>query len=267
MQCSKLSSHSYAATHLVLHGLWPQYSTARGEGTAEYWPQYCGIDDTTHWNVVGSLLPDVANSFYEDWQKYAPAYAFGGLASHEWAKHGTCYTKELSSAVSNNDVAMLQTLYFQYANNLVRSVGTPSELINSQAAGTSLPLEEIQNLFGGPSKVALSCSVYQGKPYLSQVNVCYEVRNNGAPGPRSVCPTHVIDSTYANSCVTKGVAKIYFSRWGNCPMLAEQGSWSEGPCPAGGGGGGSSSAYLNYYQHSHVAIGLMSLGFFFFLIG
>ena len=84
-ECQTQTEDRYDATHLTLHGLWPQ-----PKGNA-----YCGvsnkdktIDRNKHWN----LLPEVKVS---DSTATALAIAMPGIASyldrHEWIKHGTCY--------------------------------------------------------------------------------------------------------------------------------------------------------------------------------
>jgi ribonuclease I len=79
---------------LNVHGLWPNYDPARHNGST--WPQYCGAYQpcfATH--DVGQMCPPEAAVYSEfnvssKWHTYALEYAFSTLATHEWAKHGSC---------------------------------------------------------------------------------------------------------------------------------------------------------------------------------
>lgn len=84
-ECTTQTDNRFDATHLTLHGLWPQ-------------PQnnaYCGVSDTDkaidrnkHWNLLLEVMVD--NNTRD-----AMATSMPGVVSyidrHEWIKHGTCY--------------------------------------------------------------------------------------------------------------------------------------------------------------------------------
>jgi ribonuclease I len=79
---------------LNVHGLWPNYDPANHSNYT--WPQYCGAYqpcNATH--DVGPMCPPEAAVYSEynvssKWHTYALEYAFSTLATHEWAKHGSC---------------------------------------------------------------------------------------------------------------------------------------------------------------------------------
>lgn len=89
-------NHSYAATHLSLHGIWPQYS---GDRVKEGYPQFCQGplgNFTPCATDLGSAVCAPNRSAVQQfntselWQKFALEYAWNELALHEWAKHGSC---------------------------------------------------------------------------------------------------------------------------------------------------------------------------------
>lgn len=86
-ECKTLSASRFDATHLVLHGLWPQ---PRNNA-------YCGvstkdksIDRKGRWHLLKPLKLD--KSIAKELAKVMPGMA-SNLQRHEWIKHGTCYGK------------------------------------------------------------------------------------------------------------------------------------------------------------------------------
>lgn len=107
------ASNSYAASHLSLHGIWPQYSGVRN---ADGYPQFCQgpfgnftICATDLGAPVCRPNSSAVKQFNTSglWQKFALEYAWNGLALHEWAKHGSC------SAWSDADYFQAQAAAFQ----------------------------------------------------------------------------------------------------------------------------------------------------------
>ena len=93
-----LSPDTFAATHISVHGLWPNYDPTLHDGQS--WPQFCVRPDGetfTDCEADYSSQPyctpsgayDVFNTSI-GWQTYALEYAWSDLASHEWSKHGSC---------------------------------------------------------------------------------------------------------------------------------------------------------------------------------
>ncbi|CEG58908.1 ribonuclease T2 family protein [Legionella fallonii] len=82
-ECSKLSPNSYQATHLTLHGLWPNQD-ACGQRYG-----FCGVNPrANHCDYSPlNLSPAVA----EQLKQLMPSYHYGScLERHEWNKHGSC---------------------------------------------------------------------------------------------------------------------------------------------------------------------------------
>jgi ribonuclease T2 len=86
-ECKSLTASRFDASHLVLHGLWPQ---PRNNA-------YCGvsvkdksIDRKKRWDLLKPLTLDP--TVLKELKKVMPGYA-SNLQRHEWIKHGTCYGK------------------------------------------------------------------------------------------------------------------------------------------------------------------------------
>ena len=86
-ECKSGRSGSYSASHLSLHGLWPQ---PRNNA-------YCGVSETDrsvdrkgHWDLLKPLT--LSESTKKELTKVMPGFA-SLLQRHEWIKHGTCYSK------------------------------------------------------------------------------------------------------------------------------------------------------------------------------
>jgi ribonuclease I len=94
------ASASLSLLCLSSPGLWPNYDPALHDGMA--WPQYCARPDgeaftdceansASHAYCTPTSALDVYNdSSTSGWQEWALEYSWSDLASHEWAKHGSC---------------------------------------------------------------------------------------------------------------------------------------------------------------------------------
>ena len=82
-ECLKLNRNSYQASHLTLHGLWPnQDACGQRYGFCGTNPQpaHCDYSPLELSSVVAEKL-----------KKLMPSYYFGScLERHEWNKHGSC---------------------------------------------------------------------------------------------------------------------------------------------------------------------------------
>ena len=84
---------SRAARGLSIHGLWPNF-----DSTHEYsWPQFCKNASLDYTACTGAAPPSYcaisATTRAEmdtAWSTNYPEYVWSDLASHEWAKHGSC---------------------------------------------------------------------------------------------------------------------------------------------------------------------------------
>lgn len=82
-ECRKLSKNSYQASHLTLHGLWPNMSSC-GQHYG-----YCGVKaQSNHCDYAPVTL---SNPISNELKKIMPSYSYGScLERHEWNKHGSC---------------------------------------------------------------------------------------------------------------------------------------------------------------------------------
>jgi len=176
----------WGATHLTLHGLWPQYNYSRD---GHYWPQYCSD---------APLKEEVVQKFKPKWETYAPAYVLKEylLPKHEWSRHGTCS-------------GLAQLDYFMSSLLLITEQSTPSILINN--IGQTITRSEIEQSYGGKDKVALACS---DSGALQQAITCYKKDKMGrlVNGQPVTCPQDVLMSKSDNSCGDS----IYIRRVGDC---------------------------------------------------
>ena len=208
---------------LTLHGMWPSYATpvdgdAAGEDEIDvaaprrslreeasvaagggkcFWPQMCTkpgwFPKSSPWTYDPSLLPKGPQ-----YEALAPAWYSDGLGSHEWPKHGTCAAWADGTGTTKG---LDQKGYYDAMFALAKAEGTPNALVD--AMGGSLPLKELQDLFGGAKRVALGCTP---RCELVQVLTCYAQGEGteaspAGPGERADCPcTGVRDSHYDNSC-------------------------------------------------------------------
>jgi ribonuclease T2 len=145
-ECEELNSASFYASHLSLHGLWPQ-----PRGT-----QYCNVandvrqlDRDHDWEDLPE--PEMSPETLKRLAGVMPGVE-SKLQRHEWIVHGTCY-----GASADN--------YFTRAAGLAEAVDTSkvAELFGSNA-GKTLSADAIRAAFdqafggGAGSRVTVSCS-------------------------------------------------------------------------------------------------------------
>jgi len=158
-------SGSFAATHLSVHGLWPNFEPAQHGGLL--WPQFCvaagsgganytSCDPAAGGRANGTICeiePATWAAFNGTsrgtWPTHNPEYAFGDLAAHEWAKHGSCS-------------GLAQEPYFALveARALPLVSGTGGALVTSRVGGNASHAE-LAAAFGADvngKKVSFSCS-------------------------------------------------------------------------------------------------------------
>jgi ribonuclease T2 len=203
-ECSGLQG-SFAANHLTLHGLWPNYSDTEAKGRATY-PQFCGAFKHCQKNHDKSCEPD-PSTVPAEMKQLAPGYIGDGyfLADHEWPKHGSC-------------TGLDPATYFKAALDAMKArpgeSGTPAAL--KAAVGKEIALPDLQNAFGMPAtSVLLSCD---SDCRLSQVSFCLAHDAHGMPTTPIVCPTNTTTAEYDNGCVTRGCQSITVQEAGSCDI-------------------------------------------------
>ena len=189
---------AFSANHLSLHGLWPGFSTPRSGG--ETFPENCA----TKAKLVQESMPrdyiDLAPS-YTTWNATKHQAEVGGLAKHEWLKHGTC------SGLSPDG-------YFAEAlrafSLLPGDRGTP-ELIKANVGG-SVSAAALRASYA--KRVAIKgdrgCN-------LSEVTACFSKLPDGRIDAQVDCPEHVMRGRDSPNCST-----IRINQLGQCMLDAKK---------------------------------------------
>lgn len=141
-ECLKLSRDSYAAKHLVLHGLWPNQNLC-GQNYG-----FCGIRPKSNHCDYSPL--NLSTSVSDALKKIMPSYQYGScLERHEWNKHGSC------QILSEDD-------YFALASRLAFEADESAFVQYIHAhQGEKVKLSKLQDLvekdFGNKGKVYFGC--------------------------------------------------------------------------------------------------------------
>jgi ribonuclease I len=189
------------------------------------WPEYCQDVDP----VNTELYPP-------GFCPHAPAYCTGpdgGLAAHEWPKHGSC-------------TSLSQQAYYAQVYRAKKAIDD-SEGVQyiHQKNGQTVPLRTAIEKFGGAGWVALSCD---SNCRLSQVGICYAVEGDDTVGDRTPCPAiGVLDSGYNNSCQIKSCMSIEIPAKGQCSDVGE-------PLYVGNDYEGRSNAPVGDFEYYYLAL-------------
>mmetsp|Transcript_18560 Transcript_18560/g.30268 ORF Transcript_18560/g.30268 Transcript_18560/m.30268 type:complete len:178 (-) Transcript_18560:477-1010(-) len=177
----------------MLHGLWPAFSSKRGDkGT---YPSDC---KTIQSRFEKAAIPPLALDL-------APNY-HGGLAKHEWKKHGTC---------SN----LPPKLYFEEALRVMLSMprtdrGTP-EIIKKNIGG-QVDSSELRKSYVKDVGIKVS-----NKCVLEEITSCWAKTNkNGLEkvGQQVDCPDYIMKGFRNNCDGKKCKGKIKIAKLGTCEV-------------------------------------------------
>ena len=145
-ECGDLKASSFDATHLSLHGLWPQ---PRGTQYCNVAPDLQHADNNHDWNALPE--PDMS----ADTRKRLAAVMPGvqsNLQRHEWIVHGTCF-----GATADK--------YFTRAAGLAEAVNASKVAqVFADNAGRNLSADAIRSAFdeafgtGVGARVTVSCN-------------------------------------------------------------------------------------------------------------
>lgn len=166
--CSNLYG-GYTATHLGLHGLWPQYYRI-----PPTYPTYC-LDSPGGENFDKNQLTQAT------WNQYVSLVPVDAeeLAAHQWNKHGTCS-------------GLTQEQYFNKTiKGAINMPGTPMGL--QDYIGRSLSYDKLSSFFGGENMVQLNCNYHSDEQkYYFLTAITIWDKNTGVmmanPGFVSTCP-------------------------------------------------------------------------------
>lgn len=195
-QCANLAG-SFAATHLTLHGLWPNFTDEQSRGRPRAWPQFCGSYAHCEQAEDASCAPGVAVP--PELAELAPAYVTDTLATHEWSKHGSC-------------TALPAAGYFAAELTAIRSI--PNADAMAASIGKDLARDDLQRAFGiPPASVVLGCDAHCR---LTQVGFCLAKDAHDNPTTPTPCTQNVTTSDYDNGCVVRGCARVAIQAAGAC---------------------------------------------------
>jgi ribonuclease T2 len=197
-QCANLTG-AYAATHLTLHGLWPNYTDDEARSAHSPYPQFCG--SYAHCKKHdASCVPD-PSTIPDEMRTLGPGYVgdHDFLADHEWPKHGSC------TGLAAGD-------YFRAALAAMKSTAHDDKL--AAAIGGDIALADLESAFGVPKdSVLLSCDK---QCRLSQVSFCLAHDARNVPTTPTTCPTNTTKAQYDNGCVTRGCQRVAIQAVGSC---------------------------------------------------
>ncbi|WP_069298917.1 ribonuclease T2 family protein [Neptunicoccus sediminis] len=132
-QCAPQKDHGW-----VLHGLWPQQE--RG------WPSYCSANTRAPSRAMTAAMADIMGT--------------GGLAWHQWKKHGTC------SGLSADD-------YYALSREAYARVNRP-EVLRKLDRTITLPARVIEDAFldANPDLQAEQITVTCKSNHIQEVRIC-----------------------------------------------------------------------------------------------
>lgn len=219
-ECQGLQG-SFGATHLTIHGLWPNYTDAQAHQAGAGWPQYCAPYGSCQTNPPSGCDPD-PSTIPADMTTYGPGYVSDNdfLADHEWPKHGSCTGLDSGT-------------YFSSAITSLKALpgdqGTPDLLTRN--IGGSVAATDLRAAFGSPESVMLSCD---SSCNLTQVSICLTNAASGQPGTRTACPSNVTSSAYDNGCFVNHCQNVKIQAAGQCSGGGSSGSGGQCSSPGQG---------------------------------
>jgi ribonuclease T2 len=189
-ECRALDSGDFAATHLTVHGLWPNDRLNAG-------PTYCGIDEETRaldkpksWCELPE--PEMSGKTRAHLAQTMPG-VLSCLDRHEWIKHGTC-------AGIGAERYFGETVRLAAAVQATAFGRTVAANVGREVAAEQL-IQAFEASFGAGSGKALTlvCSDRGG---LSEIRIALQARalegeldggdlHLGGPAPASQCPRTV----------------------------------------------------------------------------
>lgn len=214
-ECEHLED-TFGATHLTLHGLWPQFNDEEAQQQHCTYPAYCGgLCECQGSDAPPGCFPDPA-TIPHAMGTYGPGFVTDNsfLANHEWPKHGSCTGLDARTFFQSTIDALL---------SLPGERGTPAAIGGNVGGGVAL--EELRAAFGPGDSGVFSCDADCN---LAEVGVCFSVDGQRRPAAPMTCPRNVTGSS-SNSCVGPAAQP-------RCPTVNIQAAK-----PFDGGGGPSST--------------------------
>lgn len=163
-ECQTLTADRFDATHLALHGLWPDQS-----GDAAHSYGYCGVSSGDQSRDKAPTWCSLREPAYSDATHAALLTVMPGVDScldhHEWTKHGSCS-------------GLTADQYFATAAGLVQAIAASSFGSYLAAhAGQTVDAAALRSAFeadfgaGSAGKVVMNCTRVGGASALLEVRL------------------------------------------------------------------------------------------------
>ena len=169
-ECRSLTPDRFAASHFVLHGLWPDDLDDR-----RAFPCYCGTGQplSCRERRPTDRSVRVSDGIYAQLREAMPGVQ-SGLHRYQWTKHGSCYERDRTDSDKGAD----PDEYFDEALNLLEQVNRSAVRdVFVEAAGRVLPATRIQKAFdqafgrGAGRRVQILCQARQGRQIIVELRI------------------------------------------------------------------------------------------------
>lgn len=157
-ECRGQTASRYDASHLALHGLWPQPRSN----------EFCGVSATdvanseTNWRALPQI--DLSTGLRSRLNQVMPGTR-SLLERHEWIRHGTCYGTTAEQ-------------YFSDAVHLMDQLNaSPVAQLFADNVGDTLTLRDIRRSFdqafgrGAGQRVSIDCTNDDGRTLISEITI------------------------------------------------------------------------------------------------
>jgi len=171
-ECRELTSTSFSASHLSLHGLWPQ---PRGTQYCNVAPNVRQFDQNHDWNSLPE--PEMSADTLKRLSGVMPGVQ-SKLQRHEWIVHGTCFGGSADG-------------YFNRAAGLAEAVDASKVAqVFAASAGRNLSASDIRAAFdeafgsGAGARVTVSCNGRGDNRKITEIvlNLAGDVSGNAPLG-------------------------------------------------------------------------------------
>ncbi len=172
------------ASHLVLHGLWPQ---PRNNQYCNVSKKLIALDKQKRWNALPDL--DLNSTTKALLEQYMPGYK-SNLHKHEWIKHGTCYGTDANSYFYNA-LTLTKEIDNTIGKELRVNVGKKIKTINIKRLAAKNIYPKLKNTLAVKCKRRLLSEIWINTKGQGS-NIKELIQN--APTIRSNCVEAVVDA-------------------------------------------------------------------------